>query len=194
MSALLGRAVHALAAWQVRRRIDVEVGHGTRMRWTSLLGQQAGRLRVGQGCILNCRIDFDGPEGEVRIGSRCFIGASHLVCRERITLGDDVIISWGVNVVDHNSHALDWEHRRTDVSDWARGEKDWRHVDVRPVVIGDKVWIGFGATILKGVVIGEGAVIGAGSVVTCDVPANTVVAGNPARPVKRINDNVRHAD
>jgi acetyltransferase-like isoleucine patch superfamily enzyme len=189
MIALLRRAMHALAARWVRRRLDVQVGAGTQVRWTSLLGQRAGHLCVGQGSIVNCRIDFDGPDGEVRIGDRCFIGASHLVCRERITLGDDVIISWGVTVVDHNSHPLDWEHRRNDVADWAKGEKDWRHVDIRPVEIHDKVWIGFGATLLKGVVIGEGAVIGAGSMVTRDVQAHTVVAGNPARPIRRIEEN-----
>jgi galactoside O-acetyltransferase len=194
MITLLRGALHALAARLVRRRLQVEVGEGSRVRWTSLLGQRAGHLRVGQGSIVNCRIDFDGREGRVQIGDRCFIGASHLVCREKITLGDDVIISWGVTVVDHNSHSLDWEHRRNDVTDWARGEKDWRHVDIRPVVIHDKVWIGFGASILKGVIIGEGAVVGAGSMVTRDVPAYTVVAGNPARPIKRINENVRHVD
>jgi acetyltransferase-like isoleucine patch superfamily enzyme len=194
MIALLRLALQALAARLVQRRLDVQLGTGTRVRWTSLLGQRVGRLRVGQSSIVNCRIDFDGPDGEVRIGDRCFIGASHLVCRERITLGDDVIISWGVTVVDHNSHALDWEHRRNDVADWARGKKDWRYVDIRPVEIHDKVWIGFGATLLKGVVIGEGAVIGAGSIVTRDVPAHTVVVGNPAQPVKRINENARHAD
>lgn len=194
MTAFLRRALLALAALLVRRRIDVETGAGTRVRWTSLLGQRAGHLRVGNGSIVNCRIDFDGPGGEVKIGHRCFIGASHLVCREKITLGDDVIISWGVTVVDHNSHALDWAHRRNDVADWAQGKKDWSPVDVRPVMIHDKVWIGFGATILKGVVIGEGAVVGAGSMVTRDVPAHTVVAGNPARPVKRIDENAQHAE
>lgn len=192
MIAFSRRALQALASRVVRRRLHTEIGMGSKVRWTSLLGQRAGRLRVGQGSIVNCRIDFDGHEGNVQIGDRCFIGASHLVCREKITLGDDVIISWGVTVVDHNSHALEWEHRRNDVEDWARGEKNWHHVDIRPVVIHDKVWIGFGVSILKGVVIGEGAVIGAGSVVTRDVPPHTVVAGNPARPIKRINENAPH--
>jgi maltose O-acetyltransferase len=57
---------------------------------------------------------------------------------------------------------------------------------VLPVIIGDDVWIGHGAVILKGVTIGDRAVIGAGAVVTRGVPADTVVAGNPARVVKRL--------
>jgi acetyltransferase-like isoleucine patch superfamily enzyme len=55
----------------------------------------------------------------------------------------------------------------------------------------DKVWIGFNCIILKGVIIGEGAVIGSGSVVTHDVPAWTVVGGNPAIVIKKISENER---
>lgn len=177
----------------VRRKLCVDVGLGTRLRWLRLLTQKHGNLRVGNNSFINCRIDFDGPLGQVQVGGRCFIGASHLVCREKITIGGDVIISWGVTIVDHNSHAVEWPHRINDVTDWMRGKKSWSHVDVRPVEIRDKVWIGFGATILKGVVVNEGAVIGAGSVATRDVPAYTVVAGNPARMVRQIEDNV-HAN
>ena len=56
----------------------------------------------------------------------------------------------------------------------------------RPIVIEDKVWIGINSTILPGVTIGYGAIVGAGSVVTKDVPAMTIVAGNPARIIKAI--------
>jgi galactoside O-acetyltransferase len=110
-----------------------------------------------------------------------------------VTIGSDVIISWGVTVVDHDSHAVSWALRSSDVEDWRMGRKSWEHVPVKPVTIGDKVWIGFGASILKGVTIGEGAVIGAGAVVTRAVPAYTVVGGNPARVVRQLDDGERHA-
>jgi acetyltransferase-like isoleucine patch superfamily enzyme len=58
-------------------------------------------------------------------------------------------------------------------------------VEERPVVIEDDVWIGFGSAVLKGVTIGRGAVVAAMSVVTKDVPAYTIVAGNPAREIGR---------
>jgi galactoside O-acetyltransferase len=68
------------------------------------------------------------------------------------------------------------------------GVKRWDFVSVRPVRIGDKVWIGFGASILKGVNVGEGSVVGAKAVVTRDVPPYTVVAGNPARVVRQLRE------
>ncbi|MCZ8192279.1 MAG: DapH/DapD/GlmU-related protein, partial [Microcystis sp. LE19-338.1B] len=66
--------------------------------------------------------------------------------------------------------------------------KDAKDVDIQsaPVVIEDHVWIGFNVGILKGVTIGKGAIIGAGSVVTKDVEPFTVVAGNPAKIIKRL--------
>lgn len=63
----------------------------------------------------------------------------------------------------------------------------WKYSASSPIKIGDNVWIGEKSTILKGVTIGNGAVVACNSVVTHDVEANTVVAGNPARMVKRLN-------
>jgi acetyltransferase-like isoleucine patch superfamily enzyme len=101
-------------------------------------------------------------------------------------VGDDVLISWGCNIVDHNSHSLKWTERKQDVKDWYQGKKDWAGVSVRPVKIGNKAWLGLNVTILKGVEIGEGAVVGAGSVVIKSVPPWTIVAGNPATMVREI--------
>lgn len=64
--------------------------------------------------------------------------------------------------------------------------KDWSNVPMKPIVIEDKAWIGFDSTILKGVTIGEGSVVGAKSVVTRNVDPYTVVAGNPAKVVRKL--------
>lgn len=172
--------------WKVGRALPLSVGTGSQVRWWGVRSHQGGHLTIGSDCIINARIDFDGPEGRIAIGNRCFIGASHLVCRQELSIGDDVIISWGATIVDHDSHSVDWQQRKNDVRDWMVGEKDWAHIRVAPVQIQDKVWIGFGASILRGVTIGEGSVVGARAVVTKDVAPYTIVAGNPARPVKAI--------
>ena len=72
------------------------------------------------------------------------------------------------------------------MSDWHAGRKDWSKVPCAPVVIGNRVWIGCNALVLKGVRIGDGAVVAAGTVVTRDVPANSLVGGNPARVIREL--------
>ena len=93
---------------------------------------------------------------------------STLNCFHHIEIGKGCSISDNVNIVDSDSHFL-------------YGQKDRRDA---PVIIGDHVWIGKNTIVLKGVTIGEGAVVGAGSVVTKSVPANCLVAGNPARVIR----------
>jgi len=76
-----------------------------------------------------CRIDFDSPNGQVLIGDRCYLGASQLVCHTSITIGNDVLMSWGVTVVDHDSHSLVWDERANDVANWMDGKKEVVFVD-----------------------------------------------------------------
>ena len=160
----------------------------------SLVGRVAAKrgcvLRVGAGSLVEGMISFERPDARVSIGARTFMNGQ-LAAATEITVGDDVLMAWGVTVVDHDSHSLAFSRRAQDVAMWARGEKDWTHVPTKPVTIGDKAWIGLHAIILKGVTIGEGAVIGAGAVVTRDVPAWTVVAGNPARPIRTLDESER---
>ena len=192
MTTALLRLVDWLLGLYVRMSGCVRAGGGTRIRWRYLLKVRRGnKLVIGDQVIFNARVTFDSNAGTIVVGNRTYIGRSHLVCHSNINIGSDVIISWGVTIVDHNSHAIDWTCRAVDVSDWAKGTKSWEHVKRGPVVIQDKVWIGFNAIILKGITLGEGAVIGAGSVVTKDVPAYTVVVGNPARVIRKLAENER---
>ena len=95
---------------------------------------------------------------------------------------------------DHDSHSPDWRDRAKAVHHFYKhygtpecfDTLDWSNVRSAPIVIGDRVWIGFGAVVLKGVVIGEGAIVAACSVVTRNVEPYTIVAGNPAREVRRL--------
>lgn len=143
-------------------------------------------LRVGENALIHGSLLYERPGAEIEIGKRTYVGDSMLVTATRISIGDDVLVSWGVTIVDHDSHALDFTDRSRDVLLWAEGRKEWSKVPTAPVRIADKAWIGFGASILKGVTVGEGAVVAAKAVVTKDVPPWTVVAGSPARIVREL--------
>lgn len=153
-------------------------------------------VQIGKFGVINAVFIFESPNGYIHIGNNVHIGGANLICRTRISIGDDVTMAWGITIYDHDSHSIDWEYRKNDnkqaYSDYRKfngntvTNKNWQHVVSKPIKIGDKVWVGFDVTVLKGVTIGEGAVIGAKSVVTKDVPAWTIVAGNPARVVKSL--------
>lgn len=114
------------------------------------------------------RVVVDG--GELRIGHETNVnGLTKILCAESVRIGRGCTFSWDVQVLDNDFHAIT-------VDGAARPS-------VAPVVIGDRVWVGTRALVLKGVTIGDGAVVAAGAVVTRDVPAGAVVAGTPARVV-----------
>jgi len=155
------------------------------------------RIKVGKDSILECSFHFDSASGGVHIGSRTFIGNSSLISIDSITIGDDVLISWGCTIIDNNSHAIAFSNRKNDVLDWNKSTenkgafKDWTNVKRSPITIKNKAWVGFNSIILKGVTIGEGSIVAAGSVVTKDVPDWTIVGGNPAQIIKHIPENER---
>lgn len=134
--------------------------------------------------MFNGSVAADRPSAIVTIGKNTYFGGSRIVVAERVDIGDDVLISWGCTIVDHNSHPLAWAERADDVRKYYSGAKDWSNVGIAPVKIGNKAWIGFNAIILKGVTIGEGAIVASGSVVTKDVAPFTIVGGNPARLIR----------
>jgi len=110
----------------------------------------------------------------IRIGARVFANCG-LVALDvaPITIGDDVQIGPNVQLLTP-THPLDPDLRR---AKWEAAE---------PIVIETNAWLGGGAIVLPGVAVGENAVVGAGAVVTKDVPANAVVAGNPARVIRSL--------
>lgn len=171
------------------RLMGINAGAGSVFGLNSARTARRGRFfSTGKQSILTCRFSFDRPNARIAIGDRVHIGKSHLVAAESIVIEDDVLISWGVTINDHNSHSLSVNERIRDVTDWHNHTKDWRNVVIRPIVVKRRSWIGFGATVLKGVTIGEGAVVGACSVVTKDVPRYSVVAGNPAVVIRMLVD------
>ncbi|MHA3704363.1 acyltransferase [Jatrophihabitans sp. YIM 134969] len=132
-----------------------------------------GRVDVGPDCVLDRGLTL-WSAGVVEIGANTVLGHHvTLAARDRLTIGRDCLLAELVSVRDHD-HALD----RTDVPIAQQGER------TAPVRIGDDVWIGAKATVVRGVTIGDHAVVGAGAVVTADVPDWAVVVGVPARVVR----------
>ena len=127
------------------------------------------------------------PSGVVSVGERSVLVGAVFMCAERIELGRDVVVSYGVTIADCDFHPRDPELRRRDAEAAApEGDPAARPpLETRPVRIGDGAWIGIGAIVLKGVSIGAGARVGAGAVVSRDVPAGGHAEGNPAQVVAR---------
>jgi acetyltransferase-like isoleucine patch superfamily enzyme len=143
-----------------------------------------GYVEVGDNCRIEGWLVCHQPTSQILIGSRTSIGGGTVIeALNRVMIGDDCLIAHHVTIQDHNSHPLEWEHRKNDVLDWIAGRKDWSHVAHADVMIGPKCWIGTRVIILKGVCLGEGTIVGAGSVVTKSVPPYSVIAGNPAKPI-----------
>ena len=142
-------------------------------------------------------------KGKIIFGNCCSVGSGTKIdCREAVTIGSHVLISWDVLIADYDPHPIDQALRAREMEyshymTLPRFGNTKKPVFDRagykfkssPVVIEDNVWIGTRAMIMKGVRIGQGSVVGAGAVVTKDVPPYTIVAGNPAVVVKAIEPN-----
>jgi len=186
MRKLIIRILNYRARKRLQSNPDVKVAYTAKVDFRRVSYRGGGSLEIGEGSIVEGTLVFERDGASIAIGRNTFIGSSVLSCAKKIEVGDDVLISWGCNIADHNSHSVEWSKRKEDVKDWYRGKKDWTHVRTASVTIGNKAWVGLNVIILRGVDIGEGAVVAAGSVVVKSVPAWTVVAGNPAKVIRVI--------
>jgi acetyltransferase-like isoleucine patch superfamily enzyme len=152
---------------------DVKLGQNVRIHaFVNLYGCEIGdETRVGA---------FVEIQKGARIGSNCKISSHTFIC-EGVTIESEVFVGHGVTFIN------DRFPRATNVAGQLQSEADW---DCQNTLVKRGASIGSGVTLLGGVTIGENAIIGAGSVVTKDVPANTVVAGNPAKILREsVNQN-----
>jgi len=169
---------------------NVKIDHSSKFDFTKIHLKDCCSVIIDETSQVDGYLLFDRENASIHIGKRVYMNGT-LICAKNIDIADDVVIAWGVTIVDHNSHSISFSHRSEDVIDWRLGKKDWTNVKIASIKICSKVWIGFNSIVLKGVTIGEGAVVGAGSVVTKDVPAWTIVAGNPARVIREIPEHER---
>lgn len=146
------------------------------------------RICVGRNTHIRGELFVYPYGGCIIVGNDCYIGEGTRIWAEKnVQIGDRVLISHNVDIHDCNDHPIDARERHQHfLNIIASGHPKGFDLKAVAVRIGDDAWIGFGASVMRGVTIGEGAVVGAGAVVTHDVPAWTVVAGNPAREVKKL--------
>lgn len=145
-------------------------------------------LVVGEHCTLDGVHFAMGENARVQIGDYCCLSNAVLLCELELRLGNYVIIGWNATIADTDFHPISPARRIADAvacSPLGKGQKR-PPLAAKPVIIEDDVWIGPGATILKGVRIGAGSFIEPGTLVTRDVPPRSRVAGNPSQIIGTI--------
>lgn len=122
-----------------------------------------GNFQIYEGAKI-----FVGDSASLDLGRGYINNNAGLICFENIQIGNDVVISGNVIIIDTDGHVI----------------KEHGFTKTKPIKIGNHVWIGLNSIILKGVKIGDGAIIAAGSVVNRDIPENTLAGGVPAKILK----------
>lgn len=166
-------ATHVRSSIAALRRIapDVKLGRNVKIHdFVNLYGCEIGdNTKIGT---------FVEIQKGAKVGKNCKIQSHTFIC-EGVTIEDNVLIGHNVTFIN------DLYPRATRDDGKLQTDEDWVCV---PTVVKKGASIGSSATLLCGIIIGENAMVGAGSIVTKDVPPRTIVAGNPARVLRKINE------
>ena len=146
------------------------------------------QIKIGNNVTIVRAKIFAFNLGKIIIGKYSYIGKNTQIdsCAE-VKIGNYCMISNNVLIQDHNSHPINKLDRRKQLIKLQDRPTNVNESATKKIIIGDDVWIGTDSTILKGVTIGNGSIIAARAVVTKNIPPNSIVAGNPGKIVKKIN-------
>lgn len=175
----------------VMRLTKVEYGKNLLLKGVPVIFNKGGaKLRIGDNVVIKSSflsnlvglysrtiIVTRTPEAEIIIGDHVGISGATIYARSSIRIGDYTNIGGNVKILDNDFHPIEIEARNSD---------DKSKIGTRSIVIGKNCFIGCNSLILKGTVLGEGCVVGAGAVVSGKFENNCVIAGNPARIIKKI--------
>lgn len=166
---------------------NLSIGHNTRIDWNTFVFLNNNNCKIGNNVIIQSIsrgyhagmpfpsalfIDVEGAT--IEIGDDTLIHGCYIHAQKEIRIGSKCAIAAGVNIIDSNGHRLDSLDRNK--------QRD----NPESIIIGDNVWIGLNAIILKGTSIGDNSVISAGSIVKGHFPENSLISGNPAKIIDTI--------
>lgn len=190
---LLKHTYFALRAARMALIPGLELKRGVMFKGSPSIGINKGaRINIGRGVLINStnrghhvnmhspvKLLADRPRALIEIGDDTRIHGSCIHAYSSIHIGKRCLIAANCQIMDGNGHEVSFDNVDLRIDTSSGG---------KPIVIEDCVWIGANCIVLPGVRIGRGSVVAAGSVVTHSVPAMVVVAGNPARIIKRASD------
>jgi acetyltransferase-like isoleucine patch superfamily enzyme len=171
-----------------KRNPNIEIGKGVKIDFASKIFSCGNKITIGEKVYLRSNPNFyqagmpfpttlltDVKGATIKIGNNSRINGVYIHAQKEITIGENCVIASGVNIIDTNGHnliSLDRTVGRDTPSE---------------IIIGDNVWIGLNAVILKGANIGNNSVVSAGSVVKGSFPDNSLIMGNPAQLIKKLD-------
>jgi len=164
--------------------------------WPMIFRFPEAEIQIGENCKINSNffsnliglyqrtIIVARGKGKIILGNQVGISGTTIYARERVEIGDNSIIGANCKIFDNDFHSLDTEERINDIFD---------NLVTKPVIIGKNVFVGCNSIILKGTVLGDNCIVGAGSVVHGHFEADCVIAGNPARIIKKRTEEAQSA-
>lgn len=183
----------------IMKATKVKYGKGLVLKGVPVIFNKSGaELMIGENCVVKSSflsnlvglysrtIIVTRAQGAViDIGDNVGISGATIYARKKITIGDNTCIGGNVKILDNDFHPIEWETRNQLLRDEAGGEAT-ELIPAREISIGKNCFIGCNSIILKGTVLGDGCVVGAGAVVAGKFEDNCVIAGNPARVVRKM--------
>jgi acetyltransferase-like isoleucine patch superfamily enzyme len=148
--------------FRILANTQIKIGNNCRFRSS----HTSNLIGINRPCILSTH---GGNNNKIIIGNNCGFSGTVIGAFTQITIGNNVKCGANTLITD---------------SDWH--QEDLRSGPAKPIIIGNNVWLGVNAVVLKGVTIGENTVIGANSLVVKDIPANVIAAGNPCKVIKNL--------
>lgn len=176
----------------------VKYGKNLLLKGVPVIFNKGGaKLEIGDNCTIKSSFlsNFVGlysrtiivtraPEAEISIGNNVGISGATIYARKKITIGDNTCIGGNCKILDNDFHPIEVEERNRLLMDPNGGDSDL--VPAKEIKIGKNCFIGCNSIILKGTVLGDGCVVGAGAVVAGKFESNSVIAGNPAKVIRKL--------